>query len=78
MRALGLKSPAPVQNRLSKLHEKGFISWTPGIPRSIQVLRPGHEWVLVPKPLLLEIRTLVARWEARQSAAAKYDGVSLL
>ncbi len=40
MRAMGLKSPAPIQSRLEHLRAKGFIDWTEGRARTIRVLRP--------------------------------------
>lgn len=44
MRAMGLKSPAPVQSRLENLRAKGYVSWVEGKPGSIQItqrVRPG-------------------------------------
>lgn len=40
MRAMGLKSPAPIQSRLEHLRAKGYIDWTEGRARTIRVLRP--------------------------------------
>jgi repressor LexA len=40
MRAMGLKSPAPIQSRLEHLRAKGHIDWTEGRARTIRVLRP--------------------------------------
>jgi repressor LexA len=38
MRAMGLKSPAPVQSRLEHLRTKGYIDWTDGKARTIRIL----------------------------------------
>lgn len=40
MRAMGLKSPAPIQSRLEHLRNKGYISWTEGRARTIRILQP--------------------------------------
>jgi repressor LexA len=40
MRAMGLRSPAPVQSRLEHLRAKGYIDWTEGRARTIRVLKP--------------------------------------
>ncbi|MGQ9872702.1 transcriptional repressor LexA [Leptodesmis sp.] len=37
MEAMGLKSPAPVQSRLEHLRSKGYIQWTEGKARTIQL-----------------------------------------
>ena len=38
MKAMGLKSPAPVQSRLKHLQQKGFISWQEGKARTLQIV----------------------------------------
>ena len=38
MKAMGLKSPAPIQSRLRHLQEKGFISWQEGKARTLQLV----------------------------------------
>jgi repressor LexA len=38
MRAMGLKSPAPVQSRLDHLKRKGYIAWEEGQARTIRLL----------------------------------------
>ncbi|WAL58122.1 transcriptional repressor LexA [Thermocoleostomius sinensis] len=40
MRAMGLKSPAPIQSRLEHLRNKGYIDWTEGKARTIRILKP--------------------------------------
>lgn len=40
MRAMGLKSPAPIQSRLEHLRAKGYIDWTEGRARTIRILKP--------------------------------------
>ena len=37
MKAMGLKSPAPIQSRLKHLQEKGYISWQEGKARTLQI-----------------------------------------
>ncbi len=38
MKAMGLKSPAPIQSRLRHLQEKGFISWQEGKARTMKIV----------------------------------------
>ena len=38
MKAMGLKSPAPIQSRLRHLQEKGYISWQEGKARTLQIV----------------------------------------
>lgn len=37
MRAMGLKSPAPIQSRLEHLKNKGYIEWSEGQARTIRI-----------------------------------------
>ena len=37
MKAMNLKSPAPIQSRLKHLQEKGYISWQEGRARTLQL-----------------------------------------
>ncbi len=39
MKAMGLKSPAPVQRRLEHLRDKGYIAWEEGRARTIRLLQ---------------------------------------
>ena len=39
MKAMNLKSPAPVQSRLERLRNKGYIDWTDGKARTLRILR---------------------------------------
>lgn len=39
MRAMNLRSPAPIQSRLEHLRTKGYIDWTEGRARTIRVLK---------------------------------------
>jgi repressor LexA len=39
MRAMNLKSPAPIQSRLDHLRKKGYIDWTEGQARTIRILQ---------------------------------------
>jgi repressor LexA len=38
MKAMGLKSPAPIQSRLEHLRNKNYIDWTEGRARTIRIL----------------------------------------
>ncbi len=40
MHAMNLRSPAPVQSRLERLRNKGYIDWIEGKARTIRILRP--------------------------------------
>lgn len=48
MRAMNLRSPAPIQSRLEHLRAKGYIDWTEGKARTIRILgsNPGGVPVL--------------------------------
>lgn len=39
MRAMNLKSPAPIQSRLEHLRKKGYIDWEEGRARTIRILQ---------------------------------------
>jgi internalin A len=43
MKAMRLKSPAPVQSRLEHLRAKGYIDWVEGKARTIRLPRPAYE-----------------------------------
>ena len=45
MKAMGLKSPAPIQSRLKHLQEKGYISWQEGKARTLQIVEEIMEGV---------------------------------
>ena len=47
MKAMGLKSPAPIQSRLKHLQEKGYISWQEGKARTMQIIDEISEGVPV-------------------------------
>jgi repressor LexA len=38
MRAMNLKSPAPIQSRLERLRSKGYIDWTEGKARTMKII----------------------------------------
>ena len=38
MHAMGLRSPAPIQSRLKHLQEKGWITWSEGQARTLQLI----------------------------------------
>ncbi|MGC1307701.1 MAG: transcriptional repressor LexA [Phormidesmis sp.] len=42
MRAMKLKSPAPIQSRLEHLRNKNYIDWTEGKARTIRVLQESQ------------------------------------
>ena len=39
MRAMNLRSPAPIQSRLERLRAKGYIDWTEGKARTLRILK---------------------------------------
>jgi repressor LexA len=45
MKAMGLKSPAPVQSRLEHLRSKGYIEWTEGKARTIRATQEASRGV---------------------------------
>lgn len=47
MRAMNLRSPAPVQSRLEHLRSKGYIDWTEGKARTIRILGSSKSGVPV-------------------------------
>jgi repressor LexA len=58
MKAMGLKSPAPVQSRLEHLRTKGYIDWNEGKARTIRLTQASSPGV----PILGAIR---GRWLSR-------------
>ncbi|ERN41218.1 SOS regulatory protein LexA [Rubidibacter lacunae KORDI 51-2] len=48
MRAMNLKSPAPIQSRLERLRSKGYINWQEGKARTIRILQPPESGDGVP------------------------------
>lgn len=47
MKAMKLKSPAPIQSRLERLRAKGYIDWSEGKARTIRILHPESQGVPV-------------------------------
>lgn len=47
MKAMGLKSPAPVQSRLEHLRSKGYIEWTEGKARTIRLTQEARRGVRI-------------------------------
>lgn len=47
MRAMNLRSPAPIQSRLERLRSKGYIDWTVGKARTLRILRPEPQGIPV-------------------------------
>lgn len=47
MRAMGLKSPAPVQSRLDHLRKKGYIDWAEGQARTVRLLHSRPQGIPV-------------------------------
>ncbi|MEM8604307.1 MAG: transcriptional repressor LexA [Cyanobacteria bacterium P01_H01_bin.121] len=45
MKAMELRSPAPVQSRLKHLQKKGYIDWTEGKARTIRILAGSEEGI---------------------------------
>jgi repressor LexA len=47
MKAMNLRSPAPVQSRLERLRNKGYIDWTDGKARTLRVLHQPEQGLLI-------------------------------
>lgn len=43
MKAMNLRSPAPIQSRLEKMRKKGYLDWTEGQARTVKILKNGHQ-----------------------------------
>ncbi len=43
MEAMNLKSPAPIQSRLERLRNKGYIDWIDGQARTIRILQQPNQ-----------------------------------
>lgn len=39
MKAMNLRSPAPIQSRLEKMRQKGYIDWAGGQARTVKILK---------------------------------------
>jgi repressor LexA len=51
MRAMNLRSPAPIQSRLERLRSKGYIDWTEGKARTLRILHQKPKGI----PILGEV-----------------------
>ena len=47
MKAMNLRSPAPVQSRLERLRNKGYIDWTDGKARTIRILHQPEKGLAI-------------------------------
>ncbi|MEC4803959.1 MAG: transcriptional repressor LexA [Jaaginema sp. PMC 1079.18] len=47
MKAMNLKSPAPIQSRLERLRSKGYIDWTEGKARTLRILHKEPQGIKV-------------------------------
>ena len=47
MTAMNLRSPAPVQSRLERLRNKGYIDWTDGKARTLRILHQPEKGLLI-------------------------------
>ena len=47
MKAMNLRSPAPVQSRLERLRNKGYIDWIDGKARTIRVLHQPEQGLAI-------------------------------
>ncbi len=47
MKAMGLRSPAPIQSRLRHLQEKGWIAWQEGQARTLQLIKDNFSGIPV-------------------------------
>lgn len=68
MLAMGLKSPAPIQSRLSYLKEKGWITWERGKSRTLKIVETQYDFFdLAEKFCVLSDCYRVAQEELRRS-----------
>ncbi len=47
MRAMGLQSPAPIQARLERLRDKGYVTWIEGVARTIKLLKVKKPGIVI-------------------------------
>ena len=47
MRAMNLRSPAPIQSRLERLRNKGYVDWTDGKARTLRILHQKPKGVSI-------------------------------
>lgn len=47
MKAMNLRSPAPIQSRLERLRSKGYIDWIEGKARTIRILQPPSQGIKI-------------------------------
>lgn len=47
MKAMNLRSPAPIQSRLERLRSKGYIDWTEGKARTIRILHRPPQGITI-------------------------------
>lgn len=47
MKAMNLKSPAPIQSRLERLRSKGYIDWTEGKARTLRILHKEPQGIKI-------------------------------
>ncbi len=47
MRAMGLRSPAPIQGRLERLRDKGYVTWIEGVARTIKPLQQKKPGIVI-------------------------------
>ncbi|AFZ54614.1 transcriptional repressor LexA [Cyanobacterium aponinum UTEX 3222] len=52
MKAMNLRSPAPIQSRLEKMRKKGYLEWTEGQARTLKILKNYHQGL----PLLGKVK----------------------
>ncbi len=43
MKAMNLRSPAPIQSRLEKMRKKGYLDWSEGQARTLKILKNHHQ-----------------------------------
>lgn len=64
---LGYSSPAPIQNLLYLLQEKGWVDWLEGKPRTIWLLsEPDTAEVLLDAEVAIALVEAKARWRSQK------------
>ncbi len=47
MKAMNLRSPAPIQARLERLRSKGYVTWIEGVARTIKPLKVKKPGIVI-------------------------------
>lgn len=71
MKAMNLRSPAPIQSRLEKMRKKGYLDWSEGQARTLKILKNYHQGL----PLLgkVKIGGLIESFSEEDNEQEKLD-----